>query len=80
MTSCRLLDDFLDQHPDFSYRGARAIIAVTGYQGAFGYRISSDYKAKLGDEAFAQACRDARKWPTRCVPRATRLQATATAT
>lgn len=56
-----LLDDFLDQHPDFSYRGARAIIAVTGYQGAFGYRISSDYKAKLGDEAFAQACRDARE-------------------
>lgn len=75
-----LLDDFLDQHPDFSYRGARAIIAVTGYQGAFGYRISSDYKAKLGDEAFAQACRDARKWPTRCVPRATRSRATATAT
>lgn len=56
-----LLDDFLDQHPDFSYRGARAIIAVTGYQGAFGYRISSDYKAKLGDEAFAQACKDARE-------------------
>ena len=55
-----LLDDFLAQHPDFSYRGARATIAVTGYQGAFGYRISSDYKAKLGDEAFAQACKDAR--------------------
>ena len=56
-----LLDDFLAQHPDFSYRGARATIAVTGYQGAFGYRISSDYKAKLGDEAFAQACKDARE-------------------
>lgn len=55
-----LLDDFLDQHPDFSYRGARATIAVTGYQGAFGYRISNDYKEKLGDEAFAQACTDAR--------------------
>lgn len=34
---------------------------MTGYQGAFGYRISSDYKAKLGDEAFAQACKDARE-------------------
>ena len=56
-----LLDDFLEQHPDFSYRGARATIAVTGYQGAFGYRISNDYKAKLGDEAFAQACKDARE-------------------
>ena len=56
-----LLDDFLAAHPDFSYRGARATIAVTGYQGAFGYRISSDYKAKLGDEAFAQSCQDARE-------------------
>lgn len=56
-----LLDDFLEQHPDFSYRGARATIAVTGYQGAFGYRISSDYQAKLGAEAFAQACKDARE-------------------
>ncbi|MBO4390612.1 MAG: polysaccharide deacetylase [Lachnospiraceae bacterium] len=35
-----LLDDFCDKHPDFSYRGARAIIAVTGYNGVFGYRTS----------------------------------------
>lgn len=47
-----LLDDFLDQHPDFSYRGARATIAVTGYQGAFGYRISNDYKEKLGAQKW----------------------------
>lgn len=33
-----ILEDFLISHPDFSYRGARAILAVTGYNGIFGYR------------------------------------------
>lgn len=75
-----LLDDFLDQHPDFSYRGARATIAVTGYQGAFGYRISNDYKEKLGDEALRRRARTRAPWPTPCAPRATRSPATATAT
>lgn len=35
-----LLDDFIDKHPDFSYRGAKACLAVTGYNGVFGYRTS----------------------------------------
>lgn len=38
-----LLEDFIEEHPDFSYKGARAIIAVTGYEGIFGYRTSSSY-------------------------------------
>ena len=33
-----ILEDFLTTHPDFSYRGARPILAVTGYNGIFGYR------------------------------------------
>lgn len=33
-----ILEDFLETHPDFSYRGARPILAVTGYNGIFGYR------------------------------------------
>lgn len=33
-----ILEDFLQDHPDFSYRGARPILAVTGYNGIFGYR------------------------------------------
>ena len=28
-----LLDDFIKEHPDFSYRGAKACIAFTGYNG-----------------------------------------------
>ena len=35
-----LLEAFIKEHPDFSYRGARGILAVTGYEGVFGYRTS----------------------------------------
>ena len=33
-----ILDDFIKENPDFSYRGAKAIIALTGYEGILGYR------------------------------------------
>lgn len=36
-----LLEDFIAEHPDFSYKGARAIIAFSGYDGVLGYRITS---------------------------------------
>ena len=36
-----LLEDFIAAHPDFSYRGARATIAFSGYDGVLGYRINS---------------------------------------
>ena len=35
-----MTEDFLKEHPDFSYRGARGIIALTGYNGVLGYRTS----------------------------------------
>lgn len=35
-----ILDQFVKEHPDFSYRGAKGIVAVTGYEGALGYRIT----------------------------------------
>jgi len=38
-----LLDDFVNEHPDFSYRGAKGIVAVTGYNGVFGYRTDDAY-------------------------------------
>lgn len=37
-----LIDDFVEEHPDFSYRGAKGVIALTGYEGVLGYR-TSDY-------------------------------------
>lgn len=33
-----ILEDFIEAHPDFSYQGSRAILAVTGDEGIFGYR------------------------------------------
>ena len=37
-----ILDQFIWDHPDFSYQGAKGILAVTGYEGAFGYDVSRD--------------------------------------
>lgn len=35
-----ILDQFVKQYPEFSFRGAKGVVAVTGYQGALGYRIT----------------------------------------
>ena len=35
-----ILEEFIEKHPDFSYQGARAVLAVSGYDGLFGYRNS----------------------------------------
>jgi hypothetical protein len=35
-----ILEDFIEAHPDFSYRGAKGTLAVTGYNGIWGYRTS----------------------------------------
>ena len=45
-----ILEDFIETHPDFSYRGARAILAVTGHEGVFGYRINSAVVANKGND------------------------------
>lgn len=35
-----ILERFIQEHPDFSYQGARATLAITGYDGVLGYRTS----------------------------------------
>ncbi|MBE6983218.1 MAG: hypothetical protein E7435_02900 [Ruminococcaceae bacterium] len=55
-----ILEDFIERHPDFSYRGARAILALTGYNGLFGYRTHGAAKEKLGEAAYAQEIADAK--------------------
>ena len=37
-----ILEAFIKEHEDFSYRGARAVLALTGYQGLFGYDTNTD--------------------------------------
>lgn len=51
-----ILENFIAMHPDFSYKGARAVLAFSGYDGVFGYRITSD---ELSDEALQQERSDA---------------------
>lgn len=51
-----ILDDFVAQHPEFSYKGAKGILALTGYQGVLGYRITDlagDALIKAQDRAKA---------------------------
>lgn len=40
-----ILDQFIEEHPDFSYHGHKAIIAFTGYNGVLGYRTDETYDA-----------------------------------
>lgn len=35
-----ILDAFVREHPDFSLRGAKGILALTGYEGTLGYRTN----------------------------------------
>lgn len=39
-----LLETFIKTHPGFSYKGARGILAFTGYNGILGYRTDESYK------------------------------------
>ncbi len=38
-----ILDEFIDEHPDFSYKGHKACIVFTGYNGILGYRTDESY-------------------------------------
>ena len=47
-----ILEDFIDKHPDFSYQGARATIAVCGYDGVFGYKTNPKVIQTQGQEFY----------------------------
>ena len=49
-----ILENFIKEHPDFSYKGARAILAVTGEDGIFGYRTMHSVKEKKGEDYYNQ--------------------------
>ncbi len=61
-----ILENFISAHPAFSYRGARATIAFSGYDRVLGYRINATglsadalQQERDGAAAIAQALRDA---------------------
>lgn len=55
-----ILERFIQEHPDFSYHGARAILAFTGYEGVMGYRTKPAYEAAMGTEAYQKEVEDAK--------------------
>ena len=55
-----ILERFIQEHPDFSYHGARAILGVTGYEGVFGYRTKPSYEAALGTARYQQEVENAK--------------------
>lgn len=44
-----LMDAFVREHPDASYKGAKGIIALTGYNGILGYRTDYSYTELTDD-------------------------------
>lgn len=42
-----ILESFIETHPDFSYKGAKATLALTGFDGILGYRTDADAKEYL---------------------------------
>jgi len=55
-----LLEKFIQAHPDFSYRGARAILGMTGYEGVFGYRTKPIYEETMGAERYQKEVEQAK--------------------
>ena len=49
-----IIDRFVEEHPDFSYRGAKGYIALTGYEGILGYRTDEVYKTREVGRVTAQ--------------------------
>lgn len=49
-----ILDEFIEEHPDVSYRGAKGTIALTGYNGILGYRTDNSYLDIDGDISHAK--------------------------
>lgn len=60
-----IVDRFVQENPDFSYKGSKGILAVTGYNGVFGYRTSAleypDSKTREADIQKATEVADALK-------------------
>ena len=46
-----ILEEFIKQHPDFSVRGAKGIIALTGFEGVLGYRSQHEDNEEYEEEA-----------------------------
>lgn len=57
-----IIDTFVEEHPGFSYKGHKGMLALTGYNGVLGYRTDSVYNTlqdlDIDQEQFLQANSD----------------------
>ena len=42
-----ILNSFIEEHPDFSFKNARGIVSVSGEDGVFGYALTDDNKSTI---------------------------------
>ena len=56
-----ILNQFVQEHPDFSYQGAKAVIALTAYDGLFGYRTNSAAERHFGTQVYEQEIASAKQ-------------------
>lgn len=65
-----IIDEFVEEHPDFSYKGAKGIIALTGYEGVMGYRTndpeSPTYTADIAAAKEVAEAMKANGWEFAC--------------
>ncbi len=47
-----ILEKFIQEHPDFSFQGSRATLAVSGYNGLFGYRTQASVVSSKGQDYY----------------------------
>lgn len=45
-----ILDKFVEEHPDFSFQGAKGIIGLTGYEGILGYKTDNPPAPNVEEE------------------------------
>ncbi len=48
-----IVDQFVKEHPDFSFKGARGVIGLTGFDGVLGYRTQSSNETNRDQEIAA---------------------------
>lgn len=53
-----ILEEFIEEHPDFSYRGARAVLGISGADGVLGYHTSYQY---MDEDSYVDDTLQARK-------------------
>lgn len=59
-----ILEEFIAEHPDFSYRGARALLGISGADGVLGYHTSSLY---IDEDSYVDDTLEARKVAARLI-------------